>query len=238
MFWIELLEKIFRPLSIIAIIAVAAAVLGHYLIFGPHWPELKREKKDIHRFNRVEMLIHAVTLLSFVALAVTGFYAALCGEALVGTLRLVHLTAAPFLALGLAGMALIWSYDGRFLSCDWQWAKKFGGYLYHVEYIPADRFNAGQKGFYWAVAVLGIICMASGIGRIYPVFGTEIQLLILAAHRYSSLLLVLFVLAHIYLGTLANPGTWQAPFFGYVGYNWSKKHHPLWWQRQDKSDKK
>lgn len=236
MFWINLLDVIFRVVSILGIGAAIAAAAAHYLAFGPHHPELKGEKHDILRMNFWGRFIHAVTLLSFVVLAVTGFFAVIiCGGPLTGWLRFIHLTVAPVFVLGLVCVSLTWAEVCAFKGWDWEWAKKFGGYLGHKGEVPADKFNGGQKAFFWAIIALGLVCIASGVGRVYPILGADFQNIVYQAHRYSSLLLVMFVIMHIYLGTVANPGTWQAILSGYVGMHWAKKHHPLWWKRIDKS---
>ncbi len=37
-------------------------------------------------------------------------------------------------------------------------------------------------------------------------------------------------MAHAYLGTIANPGTWRALIDGKVGRKWAKKHHSEWYK--------
>ncbi|MBN1843091.1 MAG: hypothetical protein JW883_12540 [Deltaproteobacteria bacterium] len=44
------------------------------------------------------------------------------------------------------------------------------------------------------------------------------------------------IIAHIYLGTIANPGTWRALVDGKVSRKWAKKHHSEWYKEiEDKS---
>jgi formate dehydrogenase subunit gamma len=62
----------------------------------------------------------------------------------------------------------------------------------------------------------------------FPVIFSSCQEIIYLIHRYSSLLLVIFVIVHIYLGTLANPGTWQVLLTGKVSARWAYLHHSLW----------
>ena len=236
MFWIDLLDIIFRVVSILGILAAVGAAAAHYLVFGAHHADLADEKKDILRMNFWGRFVHAITLLSFITLGVTGFTAAIIfGEPLTGWLRLLHLTAGPVFVVGLACVAITWAEVCSFKSWDWEWAKKFGGYLGYEGVVPAGEFNGGQKGFFWAILVLGLVCVVSGVGRVFPILGVDFQNIIYQAHRYSSLFLVMVVIVHIYLGTLANPGTWQAILSGYVGMRWAQKHHPLWWKKIDKS---
>ena len=38
------------------------------------------------------------------------------------------------------------------------------------------------------------------------------------------------VLAHAYLGTVANPGTWRVLVDGSVTREWARHHHPNWYE--------
>ena len=44
----------------------------------------------------------------------------------------------------------------------------------------------------------------------------------------SGFFLIAGVLAHAYLGTVANPGTWRVLVDGTVTRAWAKHHHPNW----------
>ena len=232
MYWVALLDKIFRTVSLVGITAVVVIAIGHYLLFGPRHPELARDKRNLRRFSLAERFIHAATLLSFFTLAVTGFVTAIClGKPLSGWLWIVHLVAAPVFAVGLAAIALRWAEDCRFESYDRQWAKQFGGYLGGDRDVPAGRFNGGQKAYFWAIILLGLVSILSGLVRMFPLFDANIQEISYQVHRYSNLFLVMAVIAHIYLGTLANPGTWRVIISGYVSSRWARHHHPIWWER-------
>ncbi|MFZ0035281.1 MAG: formate dehydrogenase subunit gamma [Sedimentisphaerales bacterium] len=236
MVWIDLLDKIFRIVSLGGIAAVVVAIVGHYLLFGPRHPELAKDKRDLRRFSLWERVIHIVTLLSFLTLAVTGFAATIYfGKPLSGWLWIVHLAAAPVFAIGLAAIALRWAEDCCFESYDWEWAKRFGGYLGGDKDVPAGRFNGGQKAFLWTIILLGLVAILSGLVRMFPVFDANIQEIFYQLHRYSSLFLVMTVIAHFYLGTLANPGTWLVIISGYVSSRWAKLHHPIWWKHISES---
>ena len=235
-FWIALLDKIFHVVTLVGITAVVVAAIGHYLLFGPRHPELAKDKRDLRRLSLVERFIHAATTLSFLTLAVTGFAAPIYfGKPLSGWLWIVHLAAAPVFAVGLAAIALRWAEDCRLESYDWEWAKQFGGYLGSDRDVPAGRFNGGQKSYFWAIILLDLVSILSGLVRMFPTFDANIQEISYQVHRYSGLFLVMAVIAHIYLGTLANPGTWLVIISGYVSSRWAKHHHPIWWEHISKS---
>ena len=42
--------------------------------------------------------------------------------------------------------------------------------------------------------------------------------------------LIAGVLAHAYLGTVANPGTWRVLVDGSVTREWARHHHPNWYK--------
>lgn len=229
MFLVELLNEYFRALSALGMAAVILAITGHRIIFKVHYPGLNKDEKDIKRFSLWERFIHLVTLVSFLTLAVTGFAAVICYDiALTGWLRFVHIISASIFAVAFIIVALRWAEDCRFESCDWQWARRFGGYLGGHGEAPAGRFNGGQKAFFWAILCLGIVCILSGVLRMFPLILSDYQKIFYLAHRYSSLLLIVCVMSHFYLGTAANPGTWQVLVTGKVSARWAYLHHSLW----------
>jgi len=218
----------FKLVCIITLAIEGLAIAVHYLIFGPRRRELRNEPATVRRFGLVELLLHALTAMSFLLLAVTGGLSVLRGGPMEGWPRILHWVAAPFFALGLAGIALAWARDGRFEPGDKQWLRRVGGYLGGPDDLPAGRFNAGQKVFFWTVLLPGVLSIVSGLGRMFPLAGDGYQALCFNLHRYSSLALVLAVIGHLYLGTLANPGTLRAVILGKVGTRWARHHHPQW----------
>jgi len=223
---------VYRYLFITGILGTLGAVVGHYLVYGPKHPELRGEAPTVRRFNLWERLVHGVTMLSFVTLVVTGVVAVLAEHRLTGWLLLVHWVAAPFFAVGLAALTLTWSEFGRFEHHDVLWARHMGGYLGRgAGDLPAGMFNAGQKAFFWVVALLGVVTVCSGVFRMAPVFGPGTQAIVLNVHRYAALLLSMSIVVHLYLGTLANPGTFSAMLRGMVSRAWVRRHHPIWGRR-------
>ena len=205
------------------------ALIAHYLLYGPKHREAARENRTVPRFSLWERLIHILTMAAFLTLAVTGFTAVIgYSEPVRGWLLIVHWIAGPVFALGLTAMTLTWCEVCRFAPYDLEWARKAGGYLGGTDDPPAGLFNGGQKAFFWTIIVLGIVTILSGVARMFPVASDADQALILTAHRYASLLLTASILVHLYLGTIANPGTAGAAFLGKVSETWALHHHPNW----------
>lgn len=227
----------FQMLAWLGLMGTLAAVAGHYLLFGPRHRDLPHEAAMVRRMGLLERGAHLLVLVSFLALGLTGLWTALILRVpLHGWLRALHMSAAPLLMFGVGLSALLWAENCRFQAHDWTWALKAGGYLGSKEDLPASRFNAGQKAFFWFVLAMGLAVTLSGLGRAFPFFSEDIQKAILWVHRYGSLGFFLGVVSHIYLATLANPGTLQVMISGKVGKTWARHHHPLWWQELQDRD--
>ena len=69
--------------------------------------------------------------------------------------------------------ARLWLEDAIFQAYDKDWVRKLGGYLGHKGHVPAGRFNAGQKMFYWFTAAFGIIMSVTGVGAAVNTAGVE-----------------------------------------------------------------
>jgi len=209
-----------------------AALAVHYLLCGPKHRELGKEKRDVRRFSLWERFIQAATMFTFLTLAVTGFVPAIVlGGPLLGWWGVVHIATAPAFAACLAALTLTRAEHCRFEAHDWEWAKGLGGYFGGEKDLPAGRFNAEQKAFLWAAALLTIVIIVSGLGRMFPILDPSGQRVLYEAHRYCTLLLVLLVIVHVYLGSLATPGALLAAISGKVSSNWAKRHHSVWWER-------
>ncbi|OKY74065.1 MAG: formate dehydrogenase subunit gamma [Desulfobulbaceae bacterium DB1] len=117
----------------------------------------------------------------------------------------------------------------EFDADDRQWFKVAGGYLSHkVKVPPMGKYNPGQKLYYLAIVAAGIAIALSGfaIWLIRDNAG-----LILFAHLVHNVAFCIFIIAvpvHIYLGTLANPGTFQIMVNGMVPLEVAKKRYPKW----------
>ncbi len=210
-------------------LGTVVVLAAHYLAVGPKHPELGKEKRDVRRFSLWERLIHVATLGAFLTLAVSGFGSAIAlGKPVLGWWGVVHIAVAPGFAMGVAALALTLAESCRFRAHDWAWAKALGGYLRRNQDLPAGRFTAEEKAFLWSAAGLTIVLILSGLGRMHPLLDPFGQRVLYETHRYGALLLVLSVIVHAYLRTLARPGTLFGMISGNVSAEWAKHHHSLW----------
>ncbi len=112
---------------------------------------------------------------------------------------------------------------------DAQWFKVAGGYLSHkVKVPPMGKYNPGQKLYYLAVVGAGIAIALSGFGIWLMKENTTVMLLSHLVHNVSFLIFVIAVPVHIYLGTLANPGTFKLMVSGTLPLSEAKRRYPKW----------
>ncbi|MBM4031024.1 MAG: hypothetical protein FJ291_04480 [Planctomycetes bacterium] len=214
----------------LAIGLVAALILLHYVAFGPKRYERKLPAELIQRFGIVERLTHLALLGSFVLLAATGLLISagverVFGEFGHGVARL-HGRASWLLIAGGLLAILLWARDMLFSKLDVVWLKALGGYLGYKGHVPAGRFNAGQKLFFWFILLI-VACLATtGLMMRYDLGGEGWSTLAYTLHDACAWLMIICVMAHAYLGTIANPGTLASVFNGKVERTWLEHHHP------------
>jgi formate dehydrogenase gamma subunit len=231
-------QQIVSPYVGPLIMIVVFLIVLHYHSYGPKRILFDPFTDEIPRFSGLERGVHLLRLLAFVILAVSGLIMAfnfhLWQQLLFGSpQRLLdfHIGAGlVFIVTTLIG-AWLWLEDAVFESHDKEWVRKLGGYLGHKGEVPAGRFNAGQKMFYWYTAILGVIMSVTGVMLIFkPSFSLSANCLTSTIHNLVAFFLVAGVLAHAYFGTIANPGTWRVLVDGLVPREWAHHHHPNWYQ--------
>lgn len=136
-----------------------------------------------------------------------------------------------FIVTTILGIA-IWFKDAIFASYDKIWVRLIGGYLGYSGEVPAGRFNAGQKMFFWYTAIFGLIMSVSGVILVFKdAFQLSTICLVSTVHNFVGFILIAGVLSHAYLGTIANPGTWRVLIDGFVTREWARHHHPIWYEK-------
>ena len=201
----------------------------HYVRYGPRraGPDPHPERR-VRRNGKWEVLVHAVTALSFVVLALTGLGGALREGELEGWVLWLHVLAAPVFAVSLTAMALTWAERCRFARYDAVWLRQGGGYFQGRGDLLAGRYDAGQKLFFWAALTAGFVTLTCATVTTVPWFGQAGQEVLLEVHAYAGLALTLAVILHLYVTLLAKPGSWRGMVTGYVSVNWADHYH-RWW---------
>jgi formate dehydrogenase gamma subunit len=235
--------------SILLLLLVFGLVL-HYTGQGPKGADFTYEPAEILRFNLMERWTHMVRMIAFLLLTLTGYIFFYNNVTMLrmffsspSSAVIFHwVTGLIFLAASVVALAH-WAKDARFTDYDREWLKKRGGYFggKDVE-VPAGRLNAGQKIFFWLTMGLSLLMGLTGVLLIFKnSLPLTFNCLISTVHGFFAVIFVAAIIAHAYLGTIANPGTWRALVDGKVGRKWAKKHHSEWYKevvgKEEKEEK-
>ncbi len=231
--WARPTYKIVRLLMLV-FVAVIIASIGHYLIFGPHRARVSPADPEILRFTPGERLVHLLALVSFVLLGITGMAFLFHLESPGSAIRTVHGWIGPLFVLAILGILVAWWKNALFVSCDKEWLFKLGGYLWIRGECPAEKFNAGQKLFYWMIVILGGATI-SATGVILLAGRGHSPSWVYTVHDVAAIAVIGGIIGHAYLSILANPGTIRSMLTGRVKRTWAEHHHPDWLKRIDRT---
>ena len=119
---------------------------------------------------------------------------------------------------------------------DVEWMKKSGDMLAgrKANMPPAARFNAGQKGVFWVMAICMLLLLLTGVLFWQQWFANSVpiplQRVALVVHALSAFAISLVVVMHIY-AALWVKGTVRAMTQGTVSAGWAKQNHYLWYKK-------
>ncbi|MGH1419683.1 MAG: formate dehydrogenase subunit gamma [Hyphomicrobiaceae bacterium] len=219
--------------------------------------------QKIARFRRFERFGHWLMASTFIVLALTGLFALYGNDILLlftseerfawaaqFAKRLHHYTSFAFLA-GLVMAIVFWVRDNLPQRVDLKWLITAGGIFSENGYAPAQKFNAGQKVFFWSLSLSGLVICVTGLVMMMPfqfsIFGTTfglvnklgfalptnlspLQELHFATlwHYATGFFMMLLVGVHVYFNSIGTVGSWEAMSTGDVDVNWAREHHSLW----------
>ncbi len=198
----------------------------------------------IRKADAFEILNHWLLAGSCFLLAITG-YAFLFHLEGVGAffggfnqMKVIHNYAGVL--FGVALILTVFHYLPialRFGRDDIEWFLKGGGYVSKkVKVPPQDELNAGQKIYYLVILAAGAAISATGLIIWLRPQTADIRALVLLSHFIHNSAFVVMMMAipmHIYLATLANPGTLRIMITGKVPLEWARKRHAKWVQRME-----
>ncbi len=230
----------------IAILGMLALLVGFYMFRGRIMIHKGPSGIRILRFTTFERLVHWMTAGCFLVLALTGLNVTfgkflllpIVGEVGFSSVASLGKYAHNYLAwpfmLGLVFMFLVWVAHNIPSRIDMEWLKQGGGLVSEGVHPPAKKFNAGQKGIFWAVIIGGGLLSVSGFFLIFPATADGVLALQFwnIVHGLVAVLLIAVMIAHIYIGSVGMEGAADAMTSGEVDLNWAKEHHSLWVQEE------
>jgi formate dehydrogenase subunit gamma len=241
--WIFTINQIHQmyltPYVSVGILFIAFFLVLHYTGQGPKVADFYNAPGEIQRFSLTERWTHLFRMASFGLLVLTGFiffYNSISLSDIFfnssgAAVRFHWIVGLVFIAASVISIAL-WARDARFASYDKEWLKNHGGYIGGKEvYVPAGRMNAGQKIFFWLTVFLTVIMGATGAMLIFKNnLPLGLSCILSTVHGFFAIVFVAAIIAHAYLGTIANPGTWRTLVDGKVSRSWAEKHHSEWYK--------
>ncbi|MEM6679028.1 MAG: formate dehydrogenase subunit gamma [Pseudomonadota bacterium] len=169
----------------------------------------------------------------------------------------VHNNVAWAFMASLVLIFFMWVLHNLPHRTDIKWILQGGGLFMKGVHPPARKFNAGQKLIFWGTLVFGASISASGLSLLFPyelpMFAKTFEILnTLGAeavigfalptelspieemqyaqiwHTMVSIAMIIFIVAHIYIGSVGMEGAFAAMGSGHVDRNWALEHHQLW----------
>jgi len=197
----------------------------------------------IERYTPGERANHWIVAIAFIVLALSGlalFHPAfywltnLFGG---GTwTRILHPFVGVFMFLLFFVLAVRMFRHNKMDRNDRQWLKQFDDVVNNREdRLPeVGRYNAGQKVLYFALILLMIGLLLTGIVMWREFFGLYFSLWLIqlasVLHAIFAFVMICAIIVHIYAGFWVK-GSVRAMTRGTVTPGWAWKHHRAWFRQ-------
>ena len=200
------------------------------------------QEQMIVRYSMTERILHWTVAITFIYLLLSGFalgyprmawlYDILGGGQ---TVRFLHPIVGVVFSVGVILMLILWMRDMVFNAKDREWTRDLRSYVREGHSsVDVERFNAGQKGYFWFAFLTGVLLLISGLPLWFPTLMTAgwNQAARLLHHVLFLLTLGGFII-HVYMSTMMLPGTVPGMTTGRVTRAWAAWHHPNWFRKQE-----
>jgi formate dehydrogenase subunit gamma len=200
------------------------------------------QEQMIVRYSMAERILHWTVAITFIYLLLSGFalgyprmawlYDILGGGQ---TVRYLHPIVGVVFSVGVVLMLILWMRDMVFNAKDREWTRDLGTNVREGHSsVDVERFNAGQKGYFWFAFLTGVLLLISGLPLWFPTLMTAgwNQTARLLHHVLFLLTLGGFII-HVYMSTVMLPGTVPGMTTGRVTRAWAAWHHPNWFRKQE-----
>ncbi|MBR8465270.1 formate dehydrogenase subunit gamma [Campylobacter sp. faydin G-140] len=229
----------------VIILAVIGAFVLHFLIVGPK--HFSHDGKKIYAFNIVERISHGLAAISWIVLVPTGIImmwgSTFGGGTFVRLMKDMHGIATIIFVISITPMILFWTKRMLPVVYDIRWMFIVGGYLSKKKRaIPAGKFNAGQKAWYWVAIPGGLVMIATGAAMYFLDFQavpvatwlgiSQIEVLrwSVIIHNILGIVCAVFFLVHIYMAAIAIHGAIWSMITGYKEEEEVYLLHHYWYQ--------
>lgn len=219
------------------------------LIRGKIKIQAGRSTRKISRFSTFQRIVHWSVATLFIILGLTGvlitfgrtLLVPLIGNDAFGTIagggKFLHDYLGPVFAVMLVVMLFTFVKGNFFKWLDIKWFLKGGGLF--GKHASSGRYNGGEKAWFWLAILAGGVVAVSGLVLDFPFFNQTRSDMELATvvHAIGAIGLFAASFGHIFMGTIAMEGAFEAMQTGYCDENWAKEHHDLWYEELVKEGK-
>ncbi|MGO9139131.1 MAG: formate dehydrogenase subunit gamma [Syntrophales bacterium] len=244
--WREFRNGLLMPFSQ-WIIAIALVVMGvFYWRIGPDRLKKPLSGVKIERYRPWERIMHWSTAVLFIIMAITGLSLLLGRIFLIPVFghwadsgylqasKVLHNYCGPLLLVGIFLEFIFWVRYNIPKKMDLDWFKNMGGYVSGGPRPHIGKVNAGEKGWFWLIAIFGTTVGITGIILDFPLW-EQTRFTMQLSHAIHAVVAVLFVtasLGHIYMGTVGVEGAFDGMWTGSVDTEWAQEHSDLWYKEQ------
>jgi formate dehydrogenase subunit gamma len=137
---------------------------------------------------------------------------------------------------------LNWFAPMAWVEADRRWMRRIRQYATNQDRVEAEDvgfFNAGQKLYFWLIALSAILFLITGLlmwfDDVVPRWVVAVSLVV---HDLAALLMLAGFIIHVYEGTAHQPGTFRSMMDGTVTEDWAATHHPGWYRNLTGRDRR
>jgi formate dehydrogenase subunit gamma len=204
---------------------------------------------SVLRYTFQERVMHWVTALAYTYCLGTGLafytpYLFWIAVVLGGgpTSRFWH----PIVGLGFVAAAIwmhfVWRGDMLWTETDKRFLSRVEDYAENRDHQlpPQEKYNGGQKLYYWLMYYGAFLLLLSGIFLWFPEYIpfslAWVRHTMILIHEIAALLTIGGFITHVYMSVFLVPGSMTAMTGGYVSRAWARTHHRLWYIRATGGD--
>ena len=154
--------------------------------------------------------------------------------------RVVHPYFGVAFFFASVAMTVHWWNDMRMTKEEKGWVgPRLLAYLRDREsHERIGKYNGGQKVFFYTSFLAALGLLVTGIVLWFPdAMPTGLRLFVVLLHDVTFVIFLCSIVFHIYLGTTAEPGTFNAMTRGTVSKAWARIHHPKWYRQLTGTDR-
>ena len=228
-FFIYLPESMIIPAFGIAFLVLIGLSLGHFFTFGPKDMSITEQDVGIPWWNMFERVIHWIIAVVFMILLISGllitFGRFVGGGGASLFLRQIHDYAGFLFIPALVITIVMWLKEAIPRMYDWKWFLYMGGYLGYKGHLKSGKFNAGQKQWYWIMAVSGILLSLTGLALFFQYGQMSEMRIYVVIYFFAAMLMIIMFLAHLYMTTLGTKGALMGMFHGKLSKKAAQAYH-------------